>query len=295
LNLNFFDSLYARLPDGSLPRFGDLLNIAKNTTGPILNCRMFTLLGDPAVRLAYPEERVYTTTINSKPISASADTLKAFAKITVTGYVGDTKGSLIPGFNGVLYPTIYDKPSLITTLDNLGGTNSPPFTFKLQKNTLFKGRTSVNNGKFSFTFVVPKDIDYNIDFGKISYYAQDPYNETDATGNYENILVGGSLTAIPTNTAGPRVRLYMNDSTFVYGGLTDESPQIFALLSDSNGINITGNSIGHDITAVLDNNTQNTIDLNDYYKPALNSYQKGTVTYPLSSLSTGTHILTLRV
>ncbi|HTB06916.1 MAG TPA: type IX secretion system sortase PorU [Bacteroidia bacterium] len=295
LNQNFFDSLYSPLPNGSLPRFGDLLNMAKNATGPILNCRMFTLIGDPAVRLAYPEERVYTTAINSMPVSAVADTLKAFAKVTITGYVGTTSAGLLSNFNGVLYPTIYDKPSLITTLDNLGGSNSPPLTFKLQKNTLFKGRASVNNGKFSFTFVVPKDIDYNIDYGKISYYAQDPTTQIDATGNYENVLVGGSLTTIPSGTAGPRVRLYMNDSTFVYGGLTDENPEIFALLSDSNGINITGNSIGHDITAVLDNNTQNTIDLNDYYKPALNSYQKGTLTYPLSSLTTGTHTLTLRV
>jgi hypothetical protein len=295
LNQYFFDSLYHRLPDGTLPRFGDLFTISKNSTGPIVNCRMFALLGDPAVRLAYPQYRVYTTAINAVPVNSKADTLKAFEKVTISGYVGDTSGNLLNGFNGVLYPTVYDKPTSVTTLDNLGGSNSPALTFNLQKNSLFKGRASINNGKFSFTFIVPKDISYNPGFGKISYYAQDPYTEMDATGNYENIIVGGSLTSISNNGKGPQVRLYMNDSTFVFGGLTDESPQIFAIVNDSNGINTTGNSIGHDITAVVDNNTQNTIDLNDYFHPALNSYQKGTISYPLSSLSPGKHTLSLRV
>jgi hypothetical protein len=190
-----------------------------------------------------------------------------------------------------VYPTVYDKPSNITTLDNDG--DSPSVTFKLQKNTLYKGKISVTNGKFSFSFVVPKDIQYNIDTGKISYYAQN--DSYDATGNFENVLVGGTSKIVKNNGKGPQVRLYMNDSNFVFNGMTNENPEIFAILNDSNGINTTGNSIGHDITAVLDNNTANTIDLNNYYQPAVNSYERGTVTYPLTGLSPGKHSLALRV
>ncbi len=292
LNQNFFSILYTPLPDGSLPRLGDLFTNAKNLTGPIINSRMFALLGDPAVRLAYPKNEVYTSTINSVAISANHDTLKALAKVTVTGYVGDKSGNTLSGFNGVLYPTIYDKPTYEFTLGNLGGV-SPIISFKIQKNIVFNGRVSVTNGKFSFGFVVPKDIQYNYGFGKISYYAQN--GSQDATGSYDSIIVGGSSPTAFNNGKGPQVRLYMNDSNFAYGGMTNETPQIFAIITDSNGINTSGSSIGHDITAVLDNNTQNTIDLNQYYQPALNSYQRGTVTYPLSSLSPGTHSLSIRV
>jgi len=220
------------------------------------------------------------------------DTLKALAKVTVTGYVADPSGNMMSGFNGVLYPTVFDKPTYEFTLNNLGGSSSPIRQFKLQKNVVYKGRVTVTNGKFSFAFVVPKDIQYNYGFGKISYYAQN--GTQDATGNYDSIIVGGSSPAI-LSTKGPQVKLFMNDSNFAYGGMTNENPQLFAQLYDSNGINTAGSSIGHDITAVLDNNTQNTIDLNQYYQPALNSYQKGTVTYPFSSLPAGTHTLSLRV
>lgn len=295
LNQNFYTVLYQPLPDGSLPRLGDLFIEAKNLTGPIVNSRMFALLGDPAVRLAYPKNKVYTTAINSIPIAkAEHDTLlKALSKITITGYVGDANGNTLTGFNGLLYPTVYDKPSYEFTLDNLGGTNSPVYGFTLQKNIVFNGKASVKNGQFTFSFVVPKDIQYNLGYGKLSYYAQN--GVTDATGSNDSILVGGSSPTAVNNGKGPQVRLYMNDSNFVYGGMTNENPQIFAIVTDSNGINNSGSSIGHDITAILDNNTQNTIDLNQYYSPALNSYQRGTITYPLSSLSTGTHTLSLRV
>jgi hypothetical protein len=293
LNENFYYNLYSPLPDGSLPRLGDLFMKAKNATGLFVNTLNFALLGDPAVRLAYPPQRVYTTSINAVPISSASDTIKALEKVTVTGYVGDTSKNVLGGFNGVLYPTMFDKPVYEYTLNNLGGTNSPPIGFTLQKNDVFKGRVSVTNGKFSFTFVVPKDIQYNYGFGKMSYYAQN--GSQDATGNYENIIVGGSSPSAVNTGKGPKVRLYMNDSNFAYGGMTNENPQLFAIVNDSNGINTAGSSIGHDITAVLDNNTQNTVDLNQYYQPALNSYQKGTVTYPFTSLSPGTHTLSLRV
>ncbi|HTA81322.1 MAG TPA: type IX secretion system sortase PorU [Bacteroidia bacterium] len=293
LNTNFYDNLYSTLPDGSLPRLGDLYRKAKNETGLFVNTLNFALLGDPAVRLAYPKYRVYTSDINSKPLTSVPDTLKALAKVTVSGYIGDTSKNMLGGFNGVLYPTIYDKPVYEYTLDNLGGTNSPVIQFKLQKNELFNGRVSVTNGKFSFSFVVPKDIQYNFGFGKISYYAQN--GTLDATGSYDSIVVGGSSPTAYNNGKGPKVRLYVNDSNFAYGGMTNENPELFAILNDSNGINTAGSSIGHDITAVLDNNAQNTIDLNQYYQPALNNYQKGTVTYPFSSLTPGTHSLSLRV
>ncbi|MGP8216508.1 MAG: type IX secretion system sortase PorU [Bacteroidia bacterium] len=301
LDQSFYDILYTPLPDGSLPRMGDLIRGAKNATGAAyVNTMMFTLLGDPAVRLAYPKNRVYTSSVNSVPVAPGKhDTLKALAKITMSGYVTDPNGNMLNGFNGLLYPTIYDKPSYEVTLDNLGGTNSPIDTFTLRKNIVYNGRVSVNNGKFSFSFIVPKDIMYNYGFGKISYYAQNGI--TDATGSYSPpqndsiIVVGGSNPNAYNNGKGPQVRLYMNDSNFAPGGMTNENPELYAILFDSNGINTAGSSIGHDITAILDNNTQNTIDLNQYYQPSLNSYQRGTITYPFSSLSQGTHTLSLRV
>ncbi len=294
LNEWFIQVLYSPLPDGSLPRLGDLLTMAKNNYGGTnINNLTFCLLGDPAVRLAYPKYDIYTTSINAKTVTSTADTLKALAKVTVSGYVGDSAGNVLTSFNGLLNPTLYDKPDSITTLANLGAGQSSPMTFILQNSELYRGLISVNNGKFTFTYVMPKDILYYYGYGKFSYYAEN--GTTDATGNYQNLIVGGTSPTARNNGIGPKIRLYMNDSTFIYGGLTNQNPSLYAIVFDSNGVNTSGTSIGHDITAVLDNNTANTYDLSNYYQPSLNSYQKGTITFPFSSLPNGTHTLSLRV
>jgi len=299
LNISFIDSLYSKLPDGTLPRIGDILTLAKNATnGDVVNNLCYSLIGDPAVRLDYPKYNIQTTAI----ATASHDTLKSLAKVTISGNVEDNSGNVITSFNGLLYPTIYDKPDSITTLANLGPGNpgptgygpSYPITFGIQNSELYRGLISVNQGKFTFTFVMPKDIlyYYGPSLGKISYYAQN--GTTDASGN-ESIVVGGTSPTAHNNGIGPKLRLFMNDSNFAFDGLTNQNPSLYAIVFDSNGINTSGTSIGHDITAVLDNNTSNTYDITSYYQPSLNSYQKGTITFPFTSLSNGAHTLSLRV
>ena len=293
LNNNFYQYSLDTLAGGRYPTLGDLNYLTKATIPPDENNRNFTLLCDPALTLAYPKERVVTTKVNNVPVNLSQpDTINALSTVTITGEVRDLSGNKITTFNGVIYPTVYDKPSAITTLSN-DGSSSPPYTFKLQKNILYRGKVSVVNGDFSFTFVVPKDIAYQYGFGRVSYYA---HNGTiDAQGNYENIIIGGTNPNAPADNQGPDIKLYMNDDKFAYGGITNEDPDIYAILSDSNGVNTVGNGIGHDITAVLDGATGNSIVLNDYYVADLNSYKKGRIRYKLSDLSPGNHTLQLKV
>lgn len=66
-------------------------------------------------------------------------------------------------------------------------------------------------------------------------------------------------------------------------------------LKDDNGINTVGNGIGHDVTAILDANTENSIVLNDFYQADLNSYKSGSIRYPFSGLSEGHHTLDMKV
>jgi hypothetical protein len=83
----------------------------------------------------------------------------------------------------------------------------------------------------------------------------------------------------------------MNDTTFRNGGITDPFPTLLAKVSDKNGINTGGNGIGHDITAVLDNNPANTYNLDNYYETSLNNFTSGTVTYKFPELTKGMHQL----
>ncbi|MCW3104635.1 MAG: hypothetical protein JWO09_3075 [Bacteroidetes bacterium] len=295
LNQNFYNAAFTPMPNGKMPRLGDLYAYIKNQLGGnSVNSRNFTLLGDPALTLSYPKYNVSTDSINTIPVTASStDTIKALSLVTVSGFVRSKSGAVLTNYNGVLYPTVYDKAQSITTLANDGTVLSPPYTFKLQKNVLYKGKVSVTNGYYKYSFVVPKDIAYQYGIGRISYYAEN--GTDDANGYYEKIIIGGSNDSAAADNSGPEVKLYMNDTKFVQGGLTDENPDIYAILKDENGINTVGNGIGHDLTAVLDANTENSIVLNDYYQADLNSYKSGSVRYPFSELSEGKHTLDVKV
>jgi hypothetical protein len=297
LNSNMYDYIFDTLPNGKMPCLGDVVRLTKVKSGIQFYFLNFHLLGDPALRLAYPQETVYTSQINNKIITPTTfDTLTALSKVTVKGFVGDKSANKLNSFNGILYPTVFDKEQQITCLGNdpsslLGGTN--PFQFYIQKNIIYKGKVEVKNGDFSFSFIVPKDIAYNFDIGKLSYYAHN--GVTDANGYNKNFYVGGSSTSVIPDVAGPVVGLYLNDKKFVSGGTTNEQPNLYAEITDSSGVNTVGTGIGHDLTAILDENSSKPIILNDYYESDLNSYQKGKVKYPFDQLSEGNHRLSLKV
>ncbi len=279
--------------NGQRPRMGDIYRTVKNDNNVMqggINPRNFALLGDPATMLAYPEYQVATTLINGNPVVAGADTISALSKVTISGEIR-SNGQKLTNFNGIIYATVFDKEETVSTLSN--DPSSPLRNFTLQKNILYKGKASVTNGDFSYTFIVPKDIAYQIGNGRLSYYAHN--GNEDANGNYDSLLIGGSSSNAATDNIGPSIKLFLNDEKFVFGGMTDENPKIYALVTDTNGINTVGNGIGHDITATIDENTEEVYILNDYYEANLDSYQSGRVLYPLSDLSSGRHTLRFKV
>ncbi|MFI5220954.1 MAG: type IX secretion system sortase PorU [Bacteroidia bacterium] len=292
LNHKFFDyagfdsaSAYHRL------NMGDIFKLMKNATvSGDKNDRNFTFLGDPALMLAYPQYNVSTTSINAHAINAIPDSLKAFSKVTISGMVTDLNNVPLGNFNGILYPTVYDKAQTYSRLP----ANAFPRTFKMQNNVIYRGKATVADGKFSFSFIVPKDITYQNGFGKISYYANN--NSNDANGYYDNIIVGGTGDSAGTDKTGPQVDLFMNDLKFVNGGLTNESPMFIANLKDASGINITGQGIGRDLQLTLTNPAGNltTTSVNDYYQGKLDTYQEGEVNYRFKNLSPGKNSLKLR-
>ncbi|NUO02941.1 MAG: type IX secretion system sortase PorU [Saprospiraceae bacterium] len=281
--------------DGHVASLGEAMRLSKNTyTGEssVANARKFALLGDPAQQIALPQFKVATTFVDAHDVADGLlDTLRALQRVTVKGMVTDEAGQLLQDFNGTVFPTVYDKSQSITTLGQDEDSNIRTFT--LQKNVLFKGRATVQNGQFSFTFVMPKDINYEYGRGRISYYAADPDDMWDASGFYDGIVIGGTFPNALTDEQGPVVEVFINTEDFVFGGITNDKPVLLAKLRDDNGINVVGNSIGHDLDGVLDNNTQNTYLLNDFYEAELDDYTRGTVRYPFEKLAEGRH--TIRV
>lgn len=289
LNREFYDYVFDR-PGGGRYRFGDLIRLTKNAVGSELNKLNFTLLADPAISLNFPENKIIVTHVNGQQVGKFTDTLKALSQVEIKGFIANTQGQKIENYQGIIYPTVYDKEVIMTNLSNDGG---PTMEFSIQENILFRGKSSINDGTFKFNFIVPKDIGYNVGNGKFSFYGTNSI--TDAAGVELSILIGGSADSLIQDSEGPSMELYMNDTTFVYGGSTNEDPVLLARVSDNNGINTTGNGIGHDITAILDGNKQDILVLNDYYESDLDNFKAGTIRYPLNDLEPGSHEIKLKV
>lgn len=291
-------------PDGQPQRLGDIAMRTKNhaLSGTSSNKRNFTLLGDVALRLAIPEMTVQTSSINGVPTDAWADTLSALEEVHVEGYVADFEGNLLVDFDGLVYPTVFDKPAQITTQNNDGGAG--PVSFSEWRNRVHAGAVEVTGGLFEFSFVVPRDIDYSYGTGRISYYAVsspaldslgDPDSmgaRIDAHGHTQDLIVGGVDQEAILDDAGPEIALFINDTTFFAGGTTSQDALFLAHISDEQGINTVGTGIGHDLRATLDGDQS--FVLNDYYTADLGTYKSGELAYPLSEMSPGRHHIDLR-
>jgi len=295
LSKNFYNSVFKQDKNGNNYRMGDIMREAKNLPSDAVNRRKFALLGDPALQLAFPKYKVQTSSINGIEINSEDITIGALGKVKVKGFVADNNGTLQSNMNGTVSSTIYDKTVYVQTLANEGGSG---YEYPIQSNIIYKGTSTVKNGEFEFTFIVPKDIAYNIEKGKISYYFS---NDTiDGNGATEDFKIGGTSEEPIVDNNPPVIKVYLNNEKFKSNDKVASSALLLVNLSDESGINTVGTGIGHDIVAVLDdvNSNQNVnsdqIVLNDFYVSEADNFQKGKVLYPLNNLEPGEYTLTIK-
>ena len=250
----------------------------------------FILIGDPALKFAYPEYKARVTAVNGEAVSDEPFEFKALSRITVEGEILNPSGSFAADFTGVLSSTIFDSQSSITTLGN----SSEKFTYLDYPNTIYIGRDSVRNGKFSFTFMVPKDISYSNKKGKLNLYASSETKE--AQGSFFDFIVGGTSDTAETDTIGPEIRqIYLNDSSFVSGDKVNTTPYFVAKLWDKSGVNITGSSVGHDMMLTIDSMPSMSYNLNSYYALLPDSENEGLVQFSIPEMEPGMHTAEFKV
>lgn len=279
--------------EGRYPTLGQaLVNAKNNTTHPSsANNQKFVVLGDPALRPAIPLNQVQTDRLyflHSDGSQTPADTIKALGRYVLKGSVTSPAGVLLSDFNGTVDVSIFDKRTTLQTVNTHPRTTP---TYELQTNLVAKVKGEVEQGNFQVTFIAPKDINYDLGKGKISYYAAS--DRTDARGADTQFSVGGYNEFAEADNVGPEVAPYIDDDKFRDGGVTGPNPMLYVKLFDENGINVSGGSIGHDLVAILDGDVQNPLVMNDYYQTLPNDYRNGYVYFPLYNLPDGIH--TVRV
>ena len=281
------------------PSIAESLRLTKND--PAISStnqrRLVFFIGDPAMKLAIPEKEIRISKINGVDINNFQQPIKGLDLVNVEGQVYDKNGLFLENYSGILTSTVYDKNISRTTLanDNTtdGNGNLILLDFEILGEVLFRGKSSVENGEFQFSFVVPKDVRMEIDSGKFSFYAKDTSSNLDKSGYNTSIQIGGVNEDAEEDNIGPEIQIFLNDESFVSGGITNESPNLIVKLSDNNGIN-TSSGVGHDILATVDSDDINAIILNNYYVADIDDYKNGTVNYQLDNLQPGQHTLKIK-
>jgi hypothetical protein len=236
--------------------------------------------------LAMPHNVAAVTSVKTEN---GSDTLKALSKVIVKGQIQTFEGERLSNFNGRMEAALYDKETNFVTI----GRNNPPFSFKEWHNVLFRGQASVANGEFSLEFILPRNIAYTIDFGRLSLYASDDKNFSDAMGYSDSFKIGGSESDPVADNTAPILKAFIGDTTFINGGITSKDTWLITKFSDFSGINISDYGIGNGLVAVLDNDAEVYV-LNSYYIAEVDNFTKGSLRYPLRGLTPGRHKITVK-
>ncbi len=283
--------------DGKPNTLGEAQRLAKNeliTSGKdrSANKLQYSLLGDPALALKLSTQKAVIDKINGTDItSGTMPMLKAGSIVKVEGHI-EKQGAENTEFNGQVTATVRDSKALVTCKQQ-EPTAEKAFTFYDRTKTLFNGSDSVRNGKFSFSFAVPMDISYTNGQGMINVYAINNAKTEAANGFTEQFTLGGTESA-GNDSIGPSIYCYLNSPSFTNGGNVNATPYFVAQITDKDGINTTGNGIGHDLELVIDGDMSKTYILNDNFEYDFGSYTSGTTHYAIPELSAGQHKLRFR-
>lgn len=103
---------------------------------------------------------------------------------------------------------------------------------------------------------------------------------------------GGDIAE--NDSVGPSIFCYLNSPSFVNGGKVNSTPYFVAEIMDKDGINTSGNGIGHDLQLVIDGEMTRTYNLNDNFSYDFGTYTRGSTYYNIPELEEGEHTLEFR-
>ena len=286
LNAALNEAFYKNLFDNSANQghcLGDAFMLTKQVkTGD--NDEKFHLFGDPTLRLNMPTVPIAIDSVNGTSLQATVQ-IKALDQVNIKGRVTDANGNLV-NMNGEGIITVYDSDKIIQL---------PEMSYQMtvQGGIIFKGRTAVENGYYDLSFVVPKDISYADNNGRIIAYI---YNDDeDGLGFSKNVIVGGTNENVVNDGAGPEIEVFYDDFQFDNSYIVNQDFTLLVKLNDETGLNTTGTGVGHKLEGIIDDNYEQPIDFSSYFVGDLDAGGKsGNIEYRFTSQSIGEHNLKIK-
>ena len=259
---------------------GEALRIGHNLSSTSNNIIGYMLVGDPAVRIFRDYEEV------SVPESEILE-LTTLLLDTVVVNILDNDTINIGNIDATLEMIINDSERSIKYFneDYWHEANMPDtLIYLLPGNQIVSTRSSIRNSTGIARFVLPKDVLYGNDKGKINFYAFNTDENIELTGSVSNISIKADTIGL-SDEIPPNINILFNDFNYKAGDPIPSDAIVIIELSDENGINTTG-GIGHNLIMEIDG--EETV-LNNYFSYFLDSYQAGFCSYQVFDLSEGRH------
>ncbi|MBI9032989.1 MAG: type IX secretion system sortase PorU [Bacteroidales bacterium] len=187
INYNLSDRFYKHLFEmPSQERFPAIaaMKAKENYTESYAN-RIF--IGDPALRLRFPENHIIIDSIEGVSVSDLAENLTPGQYVSISGHIEDNDQSQINDFDGELNIKAYYSQVERSTLGNDAG--SVIVDYLQYDSLLCFTNATVENGSFRAVIIMPSNIDSDYRDIRFSFYSNDEYS--DANGIFEGIQLGG--------------------------------------------------------------------------------------------------------
>ncbi len=275
----FCKNAYAKKSDGEPFTMGYAFRQSKNVSSYSINALKYVLFGDPALAVSVPTQLyAQLDSVNGVPADEVTEPVKALENCVLRGSVRNSDGSLCSSFSGKAVVSLYDKR---VTRQTSGVVSGSSVSYEEWGAKLFSGEVEVSNGEYSASFILSKEFDLSVGYGRLTAYAS-ASDGRDAMGATDQILVGGFSDDSMDDDQGPVISAWVDYERDENGNITSSTPMLYAVISDEQGVNISGQGVGHDISLVLNGDRASAISLNDYFQYDEGSHTTGLVSYPLT-------------
>jgi hypothetical protein len=249
---------------------------------------IYTLMGDPSMRVAVPQPAVNN-------VSAAPNPVQRGGILNVTGTVPG-------GANGIVEVSLYDRPYYFTGEDsNVGDVH--------RERLLSRVVGEVTAGRFDVEVPVPVTAGWgydpdggvsDIDDALIRVYAYDPGNYADymLPEDYE-VSIHGEADSDDTN--GPTVDIYFDDYSFRSGDPAGANPEMILSISDPSGVMVSSYTedvdvnfrpLAYSIDSSFSPSNKGT-DITKYFEPNVGDSTSGEARKKLA-LTEGDHTVYVR-
>lgn len=304
LNMAVLKELFTPNESGEYRPLGEVIRDAKNSLrlrSTPENRLNFILLGSPLTRIAMPRTDLKVGSISGKDVDEANNIveLRALEEVKLEGYVQRGSGEIDGDFSGKLEVWVYDGEEEVETVDNFDrrGSYVAPTKYKDYRNIIYKGQAQIENGRYNITFIIPKDVAYSGEKGRISLYGYDSKRQIECVGLSHNFVIRtGDAPNIDEDNEGPEIKsLTLSGQDVGRRPTIPTATLLEAVLRDKSSINLSSAGLGHRITLIIDNLAEQTYDLNNYYVASADNKGEGVVRFRLEGLRSGRHHATLLV